>query len=474
MSGSSSVLDWVKENLGFLLEPAKLFGIPLFFIAVLGLIFNTMLASKLGFDAPDTFSIGDHLASGILLIRPAVTHAVHLAICLLFAAATVALVLISASVIGRATTWTWHGFIKWRARFARSLEAVLARLDARYRVLDFDLWRRRLRRRQSGLFRRAASIRREHKFLDKDRLDLDAVWTWIIDSLIEAWRQSRMFLGKLSIASAAAVTLGGIMFAATVAGDTVDDYLNKTWLHMQYSLAIPGHATSGDDEAAPKTRHAKAAIIVEPPLAWWDIAARVGDAAQGAINHAGQRPRLVSLKLKDDDEYLRPMLLVLDFGDELILYDFLADDEPADGRIYPIRTVKAADVASVVSSYTYDDPHTRQTDPSTRELIEVGQIGTVSAATGMIRAVCGKAGLDLPVVEVALAPSTWLEEFKYITQYHVDGDHISCGDVPEEAAKPVVVEMGDRTIGSFDAAGAGMASLAGAYVKAATDSAIAI
>lgn len=215
-------------------------------------------------------------------------------------------------------------------------------------------------------------------------------------------------------------------------------------------------------------------MIAEPPLAWWDIAARAGDAAQGALNHASQRPRLVSLKLKDDDEYLRPMLLVLDFGDELILYDFLADDVPADGRIYPIRTVKAADVAAVVSSYTYDDPHTKQTDPSTGEPIEVGQIGTVSAARGLIRAVCGKAGLDLPVVEVALAPSTWLEEFKYVTQYHVDGDHISCGDVPEEAAKPVVFELGDRTVATLDTTALRLAELASGYVKAAADSATAM
>lgn len=479
MNGVSSVIEWLKSNLSLIWDPGRILLIPLFIVAILGLIFNTMLASRLGFDGPDTFSIGDHVASGVLLVRPAIEHAVLLTICFGLAALTVLLALMVGYATKRVGVMARHRFSLRSARSARNLEMVMKRFGQRFRRLDLSRVRGWLRRRQNRLFREAAKLRRDHEFLEKDRLGLGLVWRSTLRDFGAAWRKSRTSLASLSGLAATALFAAGLLFAGNVAQGAVNEYLAKTWKHMRNSLVVATGSGVGVEEERPKVEEAKLVMAGVPLPEWlWTLPLRAGEAVGGAINHAGQRPRLVSLQLRGDPLYLRPMILILDFGSELILYDFLADSSPDDGRIYPIRTVRAEDVAAIVSAATYDSPDDDEFDASTGSYVRAGSIGPTSAVRGLIAAACGNLE-SKPAAEPTVASTDgeklWLSEFHYLASHHIRSHHVVCEEPTDDApGAAAVFDLSERTLLSLKQAGLGFGALADRYIEATASSASAV
>lgn len=61
------------------------------------------------------------------------------------------------------------------------------------------------------------------------------------------------------------------------------------------------------------------------------------------------KPKLVAVGFGGKDEVLRPMLTVAEYGDAVILYDFLFDPQYGDKFLYPLRALKQSNVRNVTA-----------------------------------------------------------------------------------------------------------------------------
>lgn len=476
--------DWVKAAWSLVGQPVKLLLPPLVFIAVLGLIFNTMLARSLGFDSPDTFVIGDQIASGLLLLVPTLKQLVLLTLSVGAAAATVVLVLLAGDAWFRLSVWLRHASIRLRARTYRQWASRLQQLSFKgdWAWLDPPCqWlRRSLRRRSNRRYRDARALRAEHGFIEQRRFGLDGVWRALVADMRAAFARSWQWIAGGSAYAVVAILAVSGLFAAHIAVDTAADYVGKIRQYTENSLGKVAAGTSaptaviGSASAAAGGGTGPVGAGAAPPSTasstFYPLT--MLRSLEGAVNHAGQRPRLVSLLLKDQTAYLRPMMLVAEFDDELVLYDFFGDDDPEDERLFPIRTVDPANVAMMLSAVASTPlAGVAPQKSAARGIIEAGCIepGGVEAEppAADVAAVVKPAGMpvgpavappaDAPAGSAvaaeapALAPipaafRPWRDEWAEIRTTLIKGDGVDCrtGSAEPPADKPLVIDIGDR------------------------------
>lgn len=472
--------DWVKAAWDRVWQPAKWFVLPLTFIAILGLIFNTMLARSLGFDSPDTFVVGDQIASGLLLLVPTLKQLLLLALCIVAAAATVVAALMLADAWFRFSVWFRHASIKLRARTYSRWASRLKAVSFRDRWAWLESFRRRLsrslRRRSDRRYRDARALRAEHGFVGERRLGLDGVWQALADDMRASFQGSWQWITGGTAYALATVAAVALLFAAHVAVGTAADYVGKVRGYTENSLgkiaaetgAPSGLIGSASAVAGGGTGPAGGGAAAAAAASGESYPLTVLRALEGALDHASQRPRLVSLLLKDQTAYLRPMMLVAEFDDELVLYDFFGDDDPSDARLFPIRTIDPANVAMMLSvdasmplagggsqksavrgiiEAACIEPGAAETPPPAESVATLAAVAAPAGAPGA--AVAAEAP---PVAATPAVIRSWRDEWAAIRTSLIKGDGVNCrtGSAEPPADKPLVIEIGEKLAARLD------------------------
>ena len=398
------------------------------------------------------------------------------------------LVLLVGDAWFRFSVWLRHASIKLRARTYRHWASRLQRLSFKgdWAWLDPPCqWlRRSLRRRSNRRYRDARALRAEHGFIEERRFGLGGVWRSLAADMRASFKRSWQWIAGGSAYAMLTVAAIALLFAAHVALDAAKNYVGRIRDYTENSLgkvvteasAAPGlvrsaSAASGGSSGA--AAGPAGVSLAANALHLQDIFSSL----EGAVNHASQRPRLVSLLLKDQTAYLRPMMLVAEFDDELVLYDFFGDDDPEDERLFPIRTVDPANVAMILSA-------------ETSLPMPAGGLAGKSPARGLIEAACiepGEAEAEPPAEAVAavakpaeapagpavaaspgaavaaeapaIAPApavlrSWRDEWGGIRRTLIKGDGVNCRTAAPAppADKPLVIEIGDRLAARLDTA----------------------
>lgn len=428
-----ALVDRLEKVLDALMPVVK-WALPFMTLfAALGLVFNTLLAGRLGFDPPATFDLADHIPSGMFMILDALWQIIAIAV----SGILVMLILTGLSFliffVGRFSLRLKHNSYFNSARLLNRKEREA---DQAPEAQITEQQRAYLRSESNRRYRTARQLREGRAWLKKDQ----AFWPFVSATVSDFMRvlsgkvkprvaKATSYVGARSLVATWIVVIVTVLSAFLIGPARVEAYVALVADHTRIALiqADLGDQAEGDDTsqggAVPETR--KGSTAETQPGSIEAVFEAVSDGAESIHDSfvlASQKPQLVSLKLKSTAGYLRPMVRIVTYGKYIILYDFITRESEQTKGIYPLRVVQREDIAGWVSAGALKPGQGR------------------FALHELIRAIC-------------LEPKESAEDGKLswedVRNDYLDGDYISCATADEPTVHDAGDDETDRLLGDI-------------------------